>query len=161
MNENENLNLVEILKDAPQGTKLWSTICGDCVLAHISSDDSEYPIECISKDLEGCYTKSIIFTAKGTFFYYCANDECILFPSRENRDWSTFKAPDTHKHFEPFQKVLCVADNNHDCEVWSADLYSHYDESTSEHYLVSGFVKADDEVIPYEGNEDRLGKLVK
>ena len=84
----------------------------------------------------------------------------MLFPSKENRDWATFKVTKEHKHFEPFQKVLCVADNNPDCEVWAADFYSHYDESTREHYLVSGFVKADDEVISYEGNEDKLGKPV-
>ena len=26
---NENINLVEILKDAPRGTKLWSPLCGE------------------------------------------------------------------------------------------------------------------------------------
>ena len=42
-----------------------------------------------------------------------------------------------------------------------ADVYSHYDESTGKHYLVSGYVGNDNEVIPYEGNEDKLGKSVK
>lgn len=40
---NENLNLVEILKDCPKGTKLYSTIFGkvefDCV-----KEQKEYPI---------------------------------------------------------------------------------------------------------------------
>lgn len=29
---NKNLNLVEILQDAPKGTKLWSPLCGECEL---------------------------------------------------------------------------------------------------------------------------------
>ena len=35
---NENLNLVEILKDAPKGTKLWSPICGYCEFLKIVND---------------------------------------------------------------------------------------------------------------------------
>lgn len=34
---NENINLVEILKNAPKGTKLWSPLCGDCTLEGIGS----------------------------------------------------------------------------------------------------------------------------
>lgn len=29
---NENLNLYEILKDCPKGTKLWSSVWGDNIL---------------------------------------------------------------------------------------------------------------------------------
>ena len=146
---NENINIVEILKNAPKGTKLYSSVCGGCQLYSIYNNI----IRC---KIEGSY---VIFDNKGRFSNF--EGECVLFPSKDNRDWSTFKVLKKHKEFEPFQKVLCVADNNHDCEVWSADFYSHYDKSTFEHYLVSGFVKADDEVIPYEGNEDKLGKPVE
>ena len=37
---NENLDLTKILKDAPKGTKLWSPICGDCVLDKIDTTDT-------------------------------------------------------------------------------------------------------------------------
>jgi hypothetical protein len=153
---NENLDLTKILKNAPKGIRLWSPICGVCELFTVNVDFGAFPIVCIGID-DGLEWH---FKANGAFTNN-TGVECLLFPSMENRDWSTFKVPKKHKHFEPFQKVLCVADNNHDCEVWSADFYSHYDESTFEHYLVSGFVKADDEVIPYEGNEDKLGKTVE
>jgi hypothetical protein len=153
---NENLDLTKILKNAPKGIRLWSPICGVCELFTVNVDFGAFPIVCIGID-DGLEWH---FKANGAFTNN-TGVECLLFPSMENRDWSTFKVPKKHKHFEPFQKVLCVADNNHDCEVWSADFYSHYDEFTFEHYLVSGFVKADDEVIPYEGNEDKLGKTVE
>ena len=148
----EKLNIAEILKDAPTGIRLWSPICGECELVEVDEDYS-HPIKC--KPLNGdSYWR---FRRDGSLTF-SEGAECVLFPTKKNRNWSTFK---THKYFEPFQKVLRVADNSHDCEVWAADFYSHHDESTFEHYLVSGFVKADDEVIPYEGNEDKLGKQVK
>lgn len=157
---NENINLVEILKDAPKGTKLWSPICGECTLVEVLNSENLHPIICMTKT-EGGDTCHESFSADGKFFADYKNGECVLFPAKENRDWSTFKAPNTHKHFEPFQKVLCAADLDNGHKVWADDFYSHYDESTREHYFVSGFVKAYDEVIPYEGNEDKLDKPVK
>ena len=41
---NENLNLVEILKDCPKGTKLYSPAFGECVLEEVTSN-KEYPIK--------------------------------------------------------------------------------------------------------------------
>ena len=34
-----------------------------------------------------------------------------------------------------------------------------YDKSRKRHYLVGGIARNDDEVLPFEGNEDKLGKL--
>ena len=157
---NENLNLVEILKDVPKGTRLWSPICGDCELREVGESYNDYPIECITKTDAGSTTFAT-FTANGEFCAKFAHKECVLFPSKGNRDWSTFKAPNTHKHFEPFQKVLRAIGHEFGYEVWLADFYSHYDDSTREHYLASGYVVDDDEIVPFEGNEDKLGKLVR
>lgn len=83
---NENLNLVEILKDCPKGTKLYSTIYGDVELVKVYLKDDEYPIE--------------IEIGEGGDITYVANDgrllgdfpgECTLFPSKDQRDWSKFK----------------------------------------------------------------------
>ena len=35
---NENLNLVEILKDCPKGIKLYSTIFGKVKFSHVEND---------------------------------------------------------------------------------------------------------------------------
>jgi len=158
---NENINLVEILRDAPKGTKLWSPICGDCILDKIDTRDTtvNYAIHCLTVNDHS----PVQFTANGKYTFCFDNGECVLFPSKENRDWSTFKVPKKHKHFEPFQKVLCIINDN-DCKIWAADFYSHYDEDKKQHYLVSGVIVKDDddnEIVPYGGNEGKLGKQVE
>lgn len=40
---NENINLLEILKGIPDGTKLWSPVCGECEVESIIHCDA-YPI---------------------------------------------------------------------------------------------------------------------
>ena len=157
---NENINIAEILKDAPKGTKLWSPICGDCILDKIETTDTtaNYAIFCLVVSDHS----PVCFTSDGKYTLCFDDGECVLFPSKENRDWSTFKVPKKHKHFEPFQKVLCAVPTEFGYEVWNADIYSHYDEFNRKHFLISGFVKKDDDdVIPYEGNEDKLGKTVE
>ena len=79
---NENLNLVEILKDCPKGIKLYSTIFGDVKFNHVENDT--YPI--------------VLNVRKGFTFRVSQdgryindfNGECTLFPSKEQRDWSKF-----------------------------------------------------------------------
>lgn len=165
-NMDRNLNLVEILKNVPEGTKLWSPIYGECTFLEVDEsimadygdgiDQPKYPIICEADGAKRSFTK------EGKLFDDNNDTECILFPSKWNRDWSTFKVPKMHKHFEPYQKVLCVI-NDIDHKIWAADFYSHYNEDKKQHNLVSGVVKddADNEVIPYGGNEEKLGKTVE
>lgn len=155
---NKNINLIEILKDIPEGTKLWSPLCGECFFANINTN-SVFSITVI------CYkdynNRTFTFTKEG---YYCIDGvECLLFPSKNNRDWSTFKAPWKHKHFTPAQKVLV---KTHDSEsartIWTLSLYSCcVSEDNRCHYTVAGMWYNDSEIIPYEGNENKLGKPVK
>ena len=81
---NENLNLVEILKDCPKGTKLYSSVFGGVELDHVDIR-ANYPIVIRLKDLD---VRECI-TTEGTLFTEY-DGECILFPSREQRDWSKF-----------------------------------------------------------------------
>ena len=81
---NENLNLVEILKDCPKGTKLYSSVFGGVELDHVNIR-ANYPIAIRLKDLD----VRECLTTEGTLFTEY-DGECILFPSREQRDWSKF-----------------------------------------------------------------------
>lgn len=83
---NENLNLAEILKDCPKGTKLWSPLCGECELYMISHGEN-YPIFVVSHETD----MMIKFTEGGR--YYKNGGVCVLFPSREQWDWSKFQRP--------------------------------------------------------------------
>ena len=79
---NENLNLVEILKDCPSGTKLYSTVFGEVEFDSIENN-STYPIIIKSK-----YYGVDRLSIDGKRFVDCG--ECTLFPSKEQRDWSKF-----------------------------------------------------------------------
>ena len=116
---NENLNLVEILKDCPKGTKLYSTIFGEIEFGFIG-DNSIYPIVLI---INGGHE---YLTSDGKLFNQF-DGECILFPSREERDWSKFTAPWYKKEkFDPktlkeFDKVLVKDDGDW---IWRVDIIS-------------------------------------
>ncbi len=82
------LNLIKILKDCPEGTKLYSPAFGDVFFYGIDQDADEEDRQII------CYTPNKKFET--LFFYdgtlWASDDaECMLFPSKNNRDWSTFK----------------------------------------------------------------------
>ena len=93
---NENLDLCLILKDCPKDTKLYCTFLGDVLFSKI--EDNKIFIHT-------SYTV-YSFYSDGKFTY---EGECVLFPSREQRDWSKFKVPIKKfnpKDFKPFDKVL-------------------------------------------------------
>ena len=158
---NENINLLEILKDAPKGTKLWSPICGDCYFQEII-EGSCTPIVCEAMLVNGDYY-TISFTVDGMYNNRFADGGCVLFPSKTNHDWSKFETPKVPKVFKPYQKVLVkeLIGKNFNKVVWMATNYSHYDADLKQHYCTMSYGFDDDEIIPYEGNEDKLGKTVK
>ena len=130
---NKNFDLVKILKNAPKGTKLWSPLCGECELIGIKEEDNDYPILCKAND--GC---NINFTNLGKFYkVICKDGECILFPSKEMRDWEKFSG------------------------TWLPDIYGYYNTEYNTHECLSHYRTYDNDIIPYEGNEDFVGKSVK
>ena len=85
--ETKELNLAEILKDCPVGTELYSVVFGPVKLIRVDlSALDKYPI-CLyqsEKDLK------VWLTANGHIMHKDMG-ECILFPSKEQRDWNKFK----------------------------------------------------------------------
>ena len=81
----EKINIAKILKDKPRGTKLYSSACGKCELKE--ADDKIFKVSfCSSKS-------GFMIGGEGTFdkngnLY--DDGECIVFPSKEMRDWSKF-----------------------------------------------------------------------
>ena len=144
---NENLNLVEILKDCPEGTKLYSPIIGEVEFKRIKY--SEYPIVTCSKN----GNRILLFTKEGLFF---SEGECImLFPSKEQRDWSKFKIKKPKfdpKTLQPFDKVLVKYLKD---DYWSCDLFSNItkDGKIYPYLCVSGVYKY---CIPYNDDTKHL-----
>ena len=79
---NENINLVEILKDCQKGTKLYTPIAGEVIFMGIREGD-RYPI--LTHDTDKAH-RVLNFTIEGK--YYDRKDgECLLFPSKDVRTW--------------------------------------------------------------------------
>ena len=98
---NENLNLSKILKDCPKGMLLWSPFLGEIEFIRVKND-------VIYVDRVGI---EFAFFSDGK---YDREGECMLFPSKDQRDWSKFKTPIKKfdpKEFKPFDKVLIRDDN--------------------------------------------------
>ena len=132
---NENLNLVEILKDCPKGTKLYSTVFGDVELEKISNDENDkYPI------FIRLHANTIACVAKDGRYLGNYDGECVLFPSKDRRDWSKFKPKQPKfdpKTLQPYMRVL-VRDSYK--SQWKCAFYSHERENEKSlfKYTVTG-----------------------
>ncbi len=130
------INIAEILKNCPEGTKLYSPAFGECVL---------------SKVLKGNIIEVIINSNASDGYFneydqlYFDMGECLLFPSKNNRDWNTFP------RFKPFDKVVARSDG----EIWTAELFSRYNQSTNYPYSCIGSNYS--ECLPYN---ERTAKLI-
>ena len=120
---NENIDLTKILKDCPKGFVLYSSIHGKVLFYQIDEYNLDYPIEC--RDYKGDY---ISFSKEGYLHNEYSDVECVLVPSKEQRDWSKFTAPWYKKSkfdpktLQPYDKVL-VRDSRSD--KWRCQLFSH------------------------------------
>lgn len=120
---NENIDLTKILKDCPKGTKLYSTIFGEVKFVKCTG---LHMIIVKKKD------KYYHFTQKGVFIFkgILCKGECTLFPSKDQRDWNKFTAPQYKKEkfdpktLQPFDKVIVKIFNL----KWKIDLFAYYDD---------------------------------
>ena len=126
---NENLDLTKILEGCPKGIAFYHTVYGTVLFDSIDLD-SEYPIRFIvGKKAINNITKSglAISDYKG---------ECVLFPSKYQRDWSKFERfwdkskvkKFDPKTLQPFDKVL-VRDSS--CGVWGVDIFGYLNDKHS------------------------------
>lgn len=105
----KEINITEILKDKPQGTKLYSLTYGDCSYQGYTGD---FGIECQSQN-------GVQFNLD-EYGKYCIEGECILFPSKEMRDWSKIS----------WEKGDVLVSNDGGTEVifynWYDDTYTNF-----------------------------------
>ncbi len=141
---NEKLNLVEILKDCPSGTRLYSAVLGDVTFESITANKL-HPI--IIKRNNYSYG----FSADGKM--HSGLGECTLFPSKDQRDWSKFKPKQTKfdpNTLQPFDKVL-VRDGK--VEGWMCDIYSHKLKDDNSYMCISNEYYC---CIPYNDDTKHL-----
>lgn len=81
---NKEINIAEILKDIPGGTKLWSPIMGEVKLNSVKYNNKTCTI--FTRGTDRCW---YTFTRYG-HYYTAEGAEMLLFPSRDMKDWSKF-----------------------------------------------------------------------
>ena len=149
---NENINLCEILKDCPKGTKLYSSIFGEVEFQEVTKGN-EYPIVVSTNNIIDEEREQVKFASDGKFWAEHKDAECVLFPSKDCRDWSKFKISKTKfdiKTLKPFDKVL-VRD---ECEdIWRCNFYSYYENTNFPFVCVYSFYK---QSIPYNDETKHL-----
>ena len=128
---NENIDLTKILKNCPKGFRLYSIVHGE--VSFFAIENGRYPI-CVLTD----NNSTAYYSSNGKI--YVTRGECVLFPSKDQRDWNKFTAP-WYKHeemkeniepnkkekfdpkiFQPFDKVIIRHDA---CSEWEVSLFSH------------------------------------
>lgn len=74
------INIADILKNKHHGVKLYSPIFGECTYCYIQCETNDI---CVKRQ----YNVMSYFNSEG--LYHIAG-ECLLFPSKEMRDWEKF-----------------------------------------------------------------------
>ena len=92
---NENIDLTKILENCPTGTKLYTPVWGEVTFIRLN-ENKNYPI----KIYINTFKSGTSLTKDGHYLINNTNTECILFPSKEQRDWSKFTAPWYKKEIE-------------------------------------------------------------
>lgn len=117
---NEKIDLTKILKNCPEGTEFWSDNVGKVQFLRVN--------ECFDQPI-------LVRRADGFIISYTKEGwqnisfpgSCLLWPSKDCRDWSKFTAPWYKKEkfdpktLQPFDKVL-VRNNNGE---WTCANFSH------------------------------------
>lgn len=149
---NENINLCEILKDCPEGTKFYSYIHGQVEFIKIDPTFS-HPIIVQATTRTGV-KRPKSFSVEG--YYDNAYDgACSLVPSLEQPDWSKWKYTETEKKpkfdpktLKPFDRVLV---RNYNTDWWRCGLFSFVDKN-DEPYLTCGWHY----IVPYNDETEHL-----
>lgn len=124
------INIAEILRDMPKGTKLYSPLFGKCELVGVSADEygnsllveSFYQGVCVKKDCR-------VFSSDGRYFGWYKDSECLLFPSAKMRCWDKF-----------FKRGDVLVDEDLETAVvfdgWANDDYTEFN-TTIDYYKIS------------------------
>ena len=122
-------NLISILKHCPEGTKLYSPVYGEVVLDSVQSKS----IYTLAKTNNGA-TLVVEFTRLGRLYSEFSNSECVLFPSKDQRDWDKFRIPTKKGDVIMFNgQVPCLVtgDYSQDKKKWVCGLLEDGDFCTN------------------------------
>lgn len=138
------INIAEILRDIPKGTRLYSPLFGECNLDEVcTSDRKTYPIILLTSA-----DTLVGFTKNGHYVDGFEDAECSLFPSAKMRCWDKFfKRGDVVRN--PHNEMIAVFDGwvNDDYTEFNTTINYYKDHTFGEEEVCDTecFVKANDE----------------
>lgn len=140
----DKINIAEILRDMPKGTKLYSPLLGEVKFKEVVSDNT-FPIKVLSKVPLSPFGS---FTENGFYYDDIEDAEVMLLPSCEMRDWSKFfKHGDVVRN--PHNEMIAVFDGwaNDDYTEFNTTINYYKDHTFGEEEVCDTecFVKANDE----------------
>lgn len=139
------INIAEILRDMPKGTKLYSPLFGECEL--IGVDNIKYSMIAIKcQRTDGTVYKG--FMKDGRYFNGYEDAECSLYPSAKMRDWSKFfKRGDIvyNPHSQMYAVFECWANDDYTEFNTTINYYKDHTFGKEEVCDTECFVKANDE----------------
>ena len=148
---NENLDLTKIMDGCPPGTEFYHLFYGQVVLREVIKDEYPIVLEPINEFIRTTLTKDGRLNNR-------YDGECLLYPSKTQRDWSKFKRfwdkqkeKFDQKTLKPFDKVLV---RNDSLGSWRCDLLSHFNKFSGDPLFISA--QYWHECIPYNENTKHL-----
>lgn len=86
----KEINIAELLKNYPKGTKLYSPIVGEVEFLEVTNFFEYEEGKILVKQVN--YDSYLLFSSTGHFDPYLGDNdgEVMLFPSKENRSWENF-----------------------------------------------------------------------
>lgn len=108
------INIAKILKNKPQGIKLYSSACGKCKLEEV--DDKSFKISFYNSKFGFMNGGEGHLDKNGKLY---DDGECVVFPSKEMRDWRKFdwKKGDLLINSSGFQCIF---------KEWASDDYTKF-----------------------------------
>ena len=150
---NENINLLKILKDCPDGTEFWSPLYG--VVQFCCLDEDRNRILTILKN-----NILMDFNSDATLtLHTIKSPDVMIYPSEDQRDWNKFTAPWYKKEkfdiktLQPFDKILVRDDSN---GKWVCTLFSHINDEPYTRFVCQASESAYIYVIPYNDDTKHL-----
>lgn len=153
--EQKDIDIYEILKEMPIGTKLYTPLCGMVWFSYLTTDKEEKKaVRTENEDGEVSFNKNGRWMKGG---------EVILFPSKEMRDWGKFfKKGDVLEYKKENNQATCLFDSYEDdtTKLRFTGLYTLtkgkiWDTPTS--WDIHDWVKSDNPAAYIKTIEERLG----
>lgn len=138
------INIAEILRDMPKGTKLYSPLFGKCECIEVVN--SKYPIVIKAQGVNGAGVED--FTENGRFIDGFEGATCLLFPSAKMRCWDKFfKRGDIvyNPHSQMYAVFECWANDDYTEFNTTINYYKDHIFGVKEVCDTERFVKANDE----------------